>query len=356
MSTPAPGQAPHRPVEAWAGIAMIVLTLAGWTSIPLFLRHFAKLHLDPWAVNGWRYTFSALMWLPVLVWHWRRGTTPKGLWKAALWPSAFNSLAQVCFGLAPYYIDPGLMTFSLRLQVVFLMFGAAAFFPSERRVVRSPLFIAGIALLLVGTMLTLWFKPGGLGEAKTEWGVVLAVSSGVLYAAYALCVRKFMHGIPALTAFSAVSQYTGAALLLAMLCVSKDHGASILQLNAGLLFQLALSAIIGIGIGHTLYYASIQRLGLAVSSGVVQLQPVTVSIGAMLLFGEALTGLQWVTGMGAICGAVLMLTAQQVVARRVSQEINSQSSCVQCGHNRGSIPGAETACPTCGAAMVSPSS
>ncbi|HEX2839039.1 MAG TPA: DMT family transporter [Phycisphaerales bacterium] len=324
MSTAGTPTAPQRPTGAWLGVGMILLTLAGWTSIPLFLRHFAKLELDAWAVNGWRYAFSALMWLPVLGWHWLRGSTPPGLWKAALWPSVFNAVAQVCFGLAPYYIDPGLMTFSLRLQVVFLMFGAAVFFPSERRMVKSPLFIAGIAMLLIGTTLTLLFKPGGLGEAKTEWGVILAVSSGVLYAAYALCVRKFMHGIPALTAFSAVSQYTGAALFGAMLVVSPDHGASILHLPGNLLFQLALSAIIGIGIGHTLYYASIQRLGLAVSSGVVQLQPVTVSIGAMILFGEALTGLQWVTGLIAITGAVLMLAAQQVVARRLERERQSQ--------------------------------
>lgn len=307
-------------MDAGAGIVMILLTLAGWTSIPLFLRHFAKLHMDPWAVNGWRYAFSALMWLPVLVWHWHKRSTPKGLWKAALWPSAFNAVAQVCFGLAPFYIDPGLMTFALRLQVVFLMFGAALFFPAERRVIRSPLFIAGIALLLTGTTLTLVYKPGGLGEAKTAWGVILAVSSGVLYAGYALCVRRFMHGIPALTAFSAVSQYTGAALFAAMLFVSDDHGLSMLKLETPIMLQLALSAIIGIGIGHTLYYASIQRLGLAVSSGVVQLQPVTVSIGAMLLFKEVLIPMQWITGSAAICGAVLMLGAQQVVARRLERE------------------------------------
>ena len=105
-----------RSTDAWLGTAMILAALAGWTSIPLFLRHFAKLELDAWAVNGWRYAFSAVMWLPVLLWHAQRGSTPKGLWRAALVPSLFNAAAQVCFGLAPYYIDPGLMTFALRLH------------------------------------------------------------------------------------------------------------------------------------------------------------------------------------------------------------------------------------------------
>jgi hypothetical protein len=161
-------------MNAWVGVVMILLTLAGWTSIPLFLRHFAKLELDAWAVNGWRYAFSALMWLPVLVWHRFRGSTPPGLWKAALWPSVFNAIAQVCFGLAPYYIDPGLMTFSLRLQVVFLMFGAAVFFPSERRMVKSP--SSSRASRCCRDHAHVLFARR-LGEAKTEWGM-LAVSSG----------------------------------------------------------------------------------------------------------------------------------------------------------------------------------
>jgi drug/metabolite transporter (DMT)-like permease len=314
-----PDAAPtSRAGSAWIGVALIVITLACWTSIPLFLRHFREIGLDLWAVNGWRYAFSAFIWLPVLVWHARRGSTPAGLWRAALVPSIFNAVAQMCFGMAPAFIDPGLMTFALRLQVIFLMFGAAAFFPSERSVVRTPHFIAGISMLIVGTGLTLWFKEGGLGRTKSDWGIVLAVSSGLLYAAYALSVRKFMHGIPALTAFAAVSQYTGAALLLVTPLGSPRWGLSVFEQPAGVLTLLAVSAVVGIGIGHSLYYASIQKLGLAVSSGVVQLQPVTVSIVSMILFSEKLNVVQWIAGLAAVGGAVLMLWAQQRLSRRGS--------------------------------------
>lgn len=320
-----------------SGIITILFALAGWTSIPLFLKHFSH-DIDGWTANGWRYGFSALLWLPVLLVQWHRGTTPKGLWKAA-WPaSAFNIFAQICFGLAPYYIDPGLMTFSLRLQVIFLMFGAAIMFPSERRVIRTPLFIAGISLLLTGTLLTLWFKEGGLGEKRSAIGVALAISSGVLYAGYGICVRKYMSNLPPFTAFAAVSQYTGAALVLAMFMFGDKTGmlmpavqalkesgsvvpqkwllggASVFELSGVQIFLLLLSAFIGIGFGHTCYYYAIQRLGLAVATGVVQLQPVTVSLFSMVLFHEKISALQWITGSAAIGGAVLMLWAQHKVA------------------------------------------
>jgi drug/metabolite transporter (DMT)-like permease len=306
------------------GVAMILFTLAGWTSIPLFLTHF-KNDIDHWTANGWRYGFSALMWLPVLVWAWRRGTTPDGLWRAALWPSLFNIGAQVCFGAAPYFISPGLMTFSLRFQIVFLTIGAVLLFPAERRVITRPTFLAGAALLLAGTVSVLAFKEGGLftpGELgpNPALGAVLGVGSGLLYAGYALCVRKFMHGMPALTAFAAVSQYTGAALVLLMLVLGDRAGAGALAMPMGDFSLLLLSAIIGIGVGHTLYYASIARLGLAVSSGVVQLQPVTVSIASMFLFGERLSAVQWACGVLAIAGAGLILYTQHAMATRAARE------------------------------------
>lgn len=296
-------------------IVTIVLTLACWTVVPLFLKHFTKL-IDGWTANGWRYTLSALIWLPVLIWGWKRQTLPPGLWKAAFWPSIINAAAQVAFGLAPYYISPGLMTFSLRFQIVFLMGGAALLFASERRMIQSPWFIAGIVMVVGGTLATILFNPSGLGEG-TGFGVALAVSSGLLYAAYALAVRKFMTGINALVAFSAVSQITAVILFAVMLIFARDHiskqpdfGLSVLSLSGNQIFWLIMSAVIGIGIGHSLYYFSIGRLGLAVSSGVVQLQPVTVSIASAVIFHETLSALQWTTGLTAIAGAALMLIAQ----------------------------------------------
>lgn len=287
---------------------MIVLTLLGWTSIPLFLKHFTGL-IDGWTANGWRYGFSALMWLPVIFWAMAKDKMPPHLWRAALPASLFNMGAQICFGLAPYFIDPGLMTFSLRVQIVFVTIGAVLLFPAERRTIRSWGFLTGIALVLLGTISVLLLKPGGLGKGSAV-GVGLALGSGFLYAGYALSVRKHLRGINAMIAFAVVSQYTGIALLACMFVFGKDHGATVFAMSGKQIALLLLSAVIGIGVGHTLYYASINRLGLAVSAGVVQLQPITVSIGSMLLFQEQLTAVQWVFGVVAVCGAGMILWTQ----------------------------------------------
>lgn len=315
MSTPSPSPR--------LGVTLILLTLASWTVVPLFLRHFTTM-IDGWTANGWRYAFSAILWLPILLLAIRRGTFPAHLWKAALLPSFFNAVAQIAFGLAPYYVEPGLMAFSLRLQIVFVTLGAAFLFAAERKVIKSVGFIVGISMVILGTFATILLSPKGLGGG-TGFGIALAVCSGLLYASYALSVRAKLHGTEPLLAFSVVSQYTAVVMVAVMLAFARDKsgnpdfGMQVFDLTAWQMFQLLLSSVIGIGIGHTLYFKSLQILGLAVSAGVVQLQPITVSIASIFIFNEHLTWQQWCTGALAVCGAGIMLGTQHRAAKRAKQ-------------------------------------
>jgi len=308
----APPPSPH-PGGRFSAPVLLILTLLGWSSIPLFLRFFTH-SIDAWTANGWRYGFSAVLWAPVLVYCYLRRTTPAGLWKAAVVPSLFNAAGQVCFGIAPYLIDPGLMTFALRLQIVFVAAGAAILFASERRIVKAPGFLVGLVLVLAGTGGTVLLKPGGLGSGTTT-GVLLAIASGFFYACYSLSIRKYMHGINPLVAFAAISQYTAAILVALMLVFAQRSGLMVLYLPANIFLLVLLSSLIGIGLGHTFYYFSIARLGVAISAGVMQLQPFVVAAASFFLFQEQLTLGQWLSGAVAIIGAGLILTTQHRLGR-----------------------------------------
>lgn len=305
-----PDPAPRPPAPGrFGGTLTILLTLLGWSSVPLFINHFVGL-IDVWTSNGWRYGFSALLWAPVLLVGWQRRNLPAGLWRAALVPSLFNAVGQVAFAWAHYKIDPGLLTFGLRLQIVFVAVGAAVLFPAERRVIRTGGFLAGLVLVFGGTLGTV-FLDDGFGERATALGVFMAVFSGICFAAYGLSVRSCMRGINPLVAFAAISQYTAAAMVGLMLAVGEDAGAGALRLSGGQFALLLLSAVIGIALGHVFYYISIARLGVAVSAGVIQLQPVLVAGASVFLFpDETLTPGQWGTGALAICGAATILCVQ----------------------------------------------
>lgn len=320
--------APTPRVSGPTAVTLIVMTLLGWSAVPLFLKHFAGL-IDGWTSNGWRYGFSALLWAPVLIYGASKRSLPAGLWRASLMPALFNSLGQTAFVWAHYKIDPGLLTFGLRLQIVFVSIGAFLLFPAERRVVRNPGFLIGALLVLGGTMGTILLgRDAGhaasnaaqavatSSAADRALGVGLAIASGLLFAAYALSVRRNMQNVPSLTAFAAISQYTAAVMVALMLVLGTDHGLTAWALPPREFGMLLLSAVIGIALGHVFYYAAIARLGVAVSSGVVQLQPFFVTAASAVLFGERMTTLQIVCGVVAIAGAGTMLSVQHQLAQR----------------------------------------
>lgn len=302
-----------------AGLATVLLTLFGWTVTPLFINHFADPespgYIDPWTSNGWRYGFSALLWgVPLVLWH-LRGKLPKGLWKAALIPAAMNCLGQVGFTWAHYKIEPGLLTFGLRAQMIVVAIGAAVLFPIERLVIRRVAFLAGLVMVMGGTAGTIYFDRG-FGEGTTMFGIGLALWAGAFFAAYALAVRKCMAGINPMMSFAMISQYTAGTMIVIMLFAGDEMGITATRMPADQFGYLMLSSVIGIGLGHVLYYFSIAKLGVAVSTGIIQLQPFTVALLSYVWFDEVLKTSQWVTGGVAVCGAVLMVVVQHVVVSR----------------------------------------
>jgi drug/metabolite transporter (DMT)-like permease len=308
----------HASGRTATGAMTVTLTLIGWSSVPLFLRYFAD-SIDAWTSNGWRYGVSALLWAPVLIIVALRRRLPPGLWRAAIVPSVINSCSQVIFCYAHYKIDPGLLSFGLRSQMIFAAVGAYLMFAVERPVIRSPMYLSGMAAVLVGT--------GGavlLGNVQVTgehvFGIVLSLTSGATFAGYALAVRKYMNGYNSVVAFAAISQYTAAAMVVLMLVIGRRGGLDALDMGGRDFTLLMISAVVGIALGHVLYYMSINRLGVAVSSGVLQLHPFTTGVASVLIFGEELTAAQWVSGCIAVGGALLMLAVQGRLARRAAAE------------------------------------
>lgn len=302
-------------MSAGMGVLTILMTLVGWSSIPLFLKYFSE-HVDPWTSNGWRYGASALFWAPVLIVTALRGRWPAGLWRAALIPGTINVCGQICFVWAHYQIEPGLLTFGLRSQIIFAAAGAYLLFPHERAVIRTPTYLLGAVLVVVGTSGSILLSPQSIDWSRLA-GVGLAVASGGLFACYALSVRKYLPMVTSVMAFAAISQLTAAVMVGLMFLLGERFGAAVWDLSREQFVWLLMSALIGIALGHVFYYMSIARLGVAVSAGVLQLQPFLVAVASYVLFGEVLRLGQWLSGGIAVCGALLMLAIQLHVSKQL---------------------------------------
>lgn len=305
---PRPGGHDHTR-ETAVGLTYIVITLVGWSSVPLFLRYFTTF-IDGWTANGWRYGMSALFWLPALLVAARGNRLPPHLWKAAVVPSVMNIAAQCCFAWAPYFIKPGMQTFLLRMQIVFLALGAYALFPGERYAMRTRSYWIGVVIVLAG-LTGLCFLGAEVPRGSRAIGVLLGLASGIFYAGYALSVRYYMDGVPSHYAFASICFYTALGLIPIMLLLGKNAGADVWTFSRLQFVMLVTSAMVGIAWTHVLYYAAMARLGVSIAAGVILLQPFLTSIASFYLFDEKLTRAQWLSGIFAMGGAALMVSTQR---------------------------------------------
>lgn len=298
------------------GIGAIVVTLLAWTGTPLLLKFFSD-KLDVWTMNGWRYGFVALVWSPVIFFALARKKFPKGLWKAVLPATAFNTAAQVCFAASFYMIDASTVAFALRPQIIFVTLGALLFFPAERRVIKSPWFLGG-GVLVIGGVMTVIALGDDFGSGANAFGVLLAVLAAFGFSGYALAIRPVMKIAGPFLAYAVISAYTAVGCIVLMLIFGDRAGATVTGLSGELLLLLGLSAMLGLAIGHTTYYTAIKHIGVAPSSALIQLQPFTVAIGEVLLPMFAVTMLlsQWAAGSVAVFGAIVMLAVQHRIAMR----------------------------------------
>ena len=303
--------------EKSVAIFCIVAAMCCYAVIPIFLRHFVE-YLDPWTVNGVRYSVSALFWLPyVAVYVQRRRRRPpapaepagRNIWLDALPPAAVNLVGQVGWGLCPYYPgnDPATIAFTIRLSFLFTMLFGFAVIPAERPLMKRPLFLCGAAVCLAGLFLMFAQKlaAGGLSSLR---GSVILIATTVFWGAYSVSIRRCISGYPIRAAFGVVGLYTAVALVILMFILGEPG--RLADLPAGTWGLLILSAFIGIAFGHVLYYRAIHRLGPIISSGVLLAAPFLTFLGAWITLGERMSGLQFVGGITIIAGGVCLLKAK----------------------------------------------
>lgn len=270
------------------------------------LKVFTSL-LDGWTTNGVRYPFASLLLIFPLWYEYRHGTVDRRIWITALVPTAFNVIAQVTWSWVPYYLDATRMGFFVRISVVFSILGGFVCFPEERRLMKQPFFWLGVIGCFVGiTIMSLGGEA--IPEGASLLGIMLALGCGASYGLYAVAVRYSLKGARPWVAFPVISFYTSSALLVFMFL--KGEPGQLVNLSLPQWGLLLLSAAIGVGIAHTLYYMAIERLGVAVSSSTQMVAPFLTSYWSYLALGEMITLTQWIGGIILFLGGVIVILSQ----------------------------------------------
>jgi|APTNR8051073442_1049403.scaffolds.fasta_scaffold00053_106 drug/metabolite transporter (DMT)-like permease len=288
-----------------SALASLGAVIVIWAAAPIVLKYFAGV-LDAWTVNGLRYFFTALFWLPV-VYRQRALVRDPALWRAAALPAFCHLLGQAGWGLAPYYNDASVMNFVSRLGFLFTALAGFLLLRSERALVRRPMFWVGAAGSIAG--LIAMFRGGTHTGGTSPLGMGILVWTSACWSLYAVNVRLRMARYPARLAFGVVSLMVVPGMLVLMFSLGDWRAATELS---GVQWMLLIgSAWLGIALGHVLYYQSVHALGPILSEGSLAVIPFLTALLAHLILGEHMILAQWIGGSLLVLATLFLLSARK---------------------------------------------
>lgn len=298
-------------------------SIIGFGLIPIFLRYFSDT-LDAWTVNGIRYSFGALFWLPFLLLLDRSPAPPstssglakrRNVWLDAIVPSIANTISQALFALGPYYVSASSLGFVMRLAFLFTIVFGFIVLAEERLLAKKASFWLGVALSFLGVLVM--YYESFVGEGMSI-GLLFVLGAAVAMGCYTVSVRYYMSTYSARESFSVISLYTSILLVSLMFCAG-DYG-RLSEISLECWGLLVVSALIGIAFGHVLLYQAIQYFGPVVASGVQLITPFVTYLAASICLGERMTLLEWTGGIILVISGALLVIARLQISSQAPPE------------------------------------
>ena len=316
------------PAPEWQGVRILtkskalllnLLVILCWSLVPVFIRYTRDFFSVSFQ-NFFRYAISLLFIWPFFALSrrpprtrgglaFRTGLSGRahipGLWYKLPIIAAANYTFQIGFTTGLFLVDPTLFVLIQKSGFIFSVILAALFFADERALLRHPGFLAG--LLGAGGGVALIVLGGrDLGRMEFSFGVLLILSSALSWSLLSVLVKRWLPTVPTTFALSAVFTLVTPFFLLTHLISS--GGWAIPTAPPLMWVLMGASGLIGIVIGHFLYYRSIPVLGVALAASLDLLRPFVVGVLSFLLFRERLTPLQ-------LAGGLVLLSCSYLVTR-----------------------------------------
>jgi drug/metabolite transporter (DMT)-like permease len=238
----------------------------------------------------------------------RKNKFDRRIWRKALLPAAANLAMQSFYAGAFYYIGPAFMVLLTKTNIIWIAGFSLIFFPEERPLAKSKRFWFGLALSAAGVIGVMYFKED-FSTTKTMIGIVLALSMSVMWAVYTLLVRVAFKNIDSRQGFSVISIYTTAGFFV--LTILFGNLTDCMHIGFWQWICVVVSGILGIALGHVLYYAAMRRIGATIPALVILAQPFIVLAISYFIFGESLNLFQILFGAVLLTGSALAVWAQQ---------------------------------------------
>ena len=218
-----------------------------------------------------------------------------------------NYVFQVGYTVSYYTLEPGFAALVGQSGVLFAAFLALVYLRDERSILTNRVYQAGLAGAVAGVCLTILGGGRGAGGAGALWpGVPAMLASAFSWALLGALVKKWLHSVNPMLGVSLVFTLVTPMFLVTEL--ARVGSIAPPAAPPGAWVVLILSGLIGVGLGHTLYYSSVPIVGVTTASSLGLLLPFLAGIGSLIVFGERMGALQLAGGALLLAGCYLVIT------------------------------------------------
>jgi drug/metabolite transporter (DMT)-like permease len=292
---------------------MLALSLFSWAQAPVFIR-FLREAYGPFAMTFIRYGSGAVALTVVCLIYYRAEFLrllrhPAPILGIAL----LNVIQQTTWTTALYGATATMAQVVTKLDLVFVIAFSYFLFHEERKVIRSPLYMLGTALSLLGVVAVLTKDAGSLVPVLDRWAVLLLITT-VLWGTYRVWSKHIVmrwHPIPM---FAVLAIYT--TLGFFVLTLGSGQAGDLIHAGPKLTGIALFSGIMPIAVAHPSFNFAQKHLGSAFCTSLGLLVPFMTYMLAVLVLPaqeETLLPSQWVGVIVLISGAFLVIWAGQRV-------------------------------------------
>lgn len=303
----------------------VLLFTLGWAMTPVFVRFMADSY-DPYTQAFLRYASAAVV-LFVYAFFAHREELFKAFrhWRVLVPLSLVVTIMQLAWTVAIYNTTATMAQLVTTLQAPLVILLSFLIFHDERGVIRSPRYLLGTLLCLIGVTGVFMREDGDSLHFYIDFALMLLIFVSILWAVYAVWGRHTAKGLHPVAMFTVISTYVSIGFIFTMLL----FGDPLTLWTAGARMNgiAFISGVICIAAAHCGFHYAQVRLGSAFCTSIQLLTPFVTHLLALMFWpDERLLWIQWVGGILLVVGSLLVIRARWSHAR-------SEPACVK-GHEQ----------------------
>lgn len=290
-----------------AAVIALGVSTVGWTFAPIFIR-LLRNDYEPLTQGCVRYLFGSAF-LIGLCWVYHRAALLKLLRNPLpiLGIGILNIVQQYAWTAGTYNATATTAQLIVKLSLVLVVVFAYVLFHEERSVIKSPIFLAGALLSMVGVAGVLVRDPRDLSHAFAD-GNSLLLFCAFTWAVYSVWGKHIVLDIHPLPMFAVVASFT--AVGLGVLAVAFERPATAFEASAWTTFLIAVSGISAIGGAHPAFHYAQKHFGSAFSNTFMLIVPLTTYLASLVFLpAEGLSPSQMAGGATLLLGTLLITVA-----------------------------------------------